>query len=390
MQEIDVAIIGGGLVGACCARALAVLGLTVVVFDKQAATSSYSPELDNRGLAVSYTSAQILNDLELWSKIANHAFPIRTVHVSEQHSFGFTKLEAAAFNIPALGYVVSASVLGTVLIKDLDAVGNIKVLRPIEIKAMHFDLATKNWMITAGEFKLRAKLLIAADGSNSMLAAHFNIPYFSKEYNQSAIVANLSVINTSLDTAFERFTQQGVMAFLPFGAEKIKFVWTAATDNLAELQALSDAEFLQRIQTAIGFRLGKFRSIDKRLTFPIKYYQASAVHAQSAVLIGNAANTLHPVAAQGFNLGLRDVATLAKMLAVAQKNGNAINDAKMLFEFAQQRKPDHAATQKYTNSIVEIFANQSALMTVSRRLSLLVAQFIPSINKRIIRQGLGK
>jgi 2-octaprenyl-6-methoxyphenol hydroxylase len=390
VQEYDVAIIGGGLVGAAFARAIAASGIKTVVIDQQPAACAYSPALDNRGLALSHTSAQILATLGVWDQIAAKSYPIKTVHVSEQGSFGFTKLNATTVKLPALGYVISASNLGGALIQDLELLPDICVKRPVEIKGITFDAVDNCWSIMLSDNKLKAKLLIAADGSNSFLGQRLNIPVTSIDYQQTAIVTNLGITSTNLDIAYERFTTHGVLALLPFGSGKVKCVWTIDNNSQEEFNNLNDQQFINKVQAAFGFRLGKFISIDKRVSFPIKQSQATRIYGECAVLLGNAANTLHPVAAQGFNLGLRDVATLARIILTAKNNGVAINSASMLQDYALLRTADQQATQNSTNSLVELFGAKTLLPTLARRFGLLAAQFIPAINRRIIAQGLGK
>jgi len=380
VQYFDVVVSGGGLVGASIVRAMSGSTLKILVLDQQPAHTMYSSALDNRGLALSYSSMKILSELNMWSLLQAEAYPIKTVHVSEQGSFGFTKLRADNFKVPALGYVVSASSIGAALITNLENLANVTVMRPATINDLSYNIADSAWTLDIQGAKITAKLLIAADGANSFLRARQNIYAVVKEHKQTALVTNLGLQQSKLETAFERFTAHGVLAILPFGENRAKCVWTLDNHLAANLKALNDVEFLAAAQAAFGFRIGRFTSVMERKFFPIQTVQASRIYGEGLVLLGNAANTLHPVAAQGFNLGLRDVVALAKNLTA----GNYC-----LKDYAAQRVKDHQRAQNYTNSLVELFSSDVELVKISRRLGLLAAQFIPALNKHITASGMG-
>jgi 2-octaprenyl-6-methoxyphenol hydroxylase len=379
VQQFDVAIIGGGLIGASMARSISDASLNIAIIDQQAATELYSPTLDNRGLALSYLSAKFLEKLNIWSQLSAQAHPIKTVHVSEQGNFGFSRLSAANLQIPALGYVLSAGHLGAALVQGLELLAGVTSFRPIKIKNLNYSSQQKLWHIEFADKTISSKLLIGADGTDSIVRQKLNISVNIKAYNQSAIVTNLYSNQDHADVAYERFTETGVLALLPFGEKKLKLVWTVDNALLNNFTELSDTDFLDKAQTAFGRRLGKFISIDARKVFPISQQQTTKICSENAVLIGNAANTLHPVAAQGFNLGLRDVATLREIIVAGDS----------LEKYELMRAKDHQATQKNTNSLVELFASQKATVKLARSFAMLAAQFVPLINKRITAQGLG-
>ena len=380
MQQFDVAIIGGGLVGASFTRAMVASGLKIVVIDQQPAAALYSPALDNRGIALSYSSMQILAALKVWPLLQAEAHIIKTVHVSEQSRFGITKLSASKYRYPSLGCVVSASSLGAVLMQGLDDLPEVTVLRPAVISAVAYDSAAAVWTINLDNLDLKAKLLVAADGTNSFIRSMLNIPAIFKDIRQSALVANVATEILHHETAYERFTAQGILALLPFGARQLKCIWTVDNVLLDEIKALSNYEFLSKIQTMFGFRMGRLKSVTDRQIFPIHVMQAAGICSDGAVLLGNAANTLHPVAAQGFNLGLRDAATLAKVLRAGDYD---------LKEYARLRAQDHQSTQEYTHTLVDLFASDRATIKFLRNLGILTVQFIPALNKQITTRGMG-
>lgn len=389
VQQFDLALIGGGLVGASFAHAIANSGLRVALIDKSPIQASYNPVLDNRGIAIGYTTRLILEELGIWEYLRPKANVIETVHVSEQNSFGFTKLTAKSCGLPALGYVISASDLGLALVHSVEILPNITVMRPAEISISNYNNLDSNWTLTVNNQDISAKLLIAADGANSAMRQKQNIPIYNKEYNQSAIITNIKIEAKDLTTAYERFCAEGILAFLPFGSCQVKFIWTVTNAKVNQLQGLSDAQFLAKLQSIIGFRLGKLISIDKRYVFAINHSYAEQLYGPGIVLLGNAANTLHPVAAQGFNLGIRDALTLAKVLKKALNTGENFGSPIVLHKYAAMRRLDHKRTRIFSNSLVDVFDNDRMLFKIMRRLGLLATQFIPYANRKIITQGLG-
>lgn len=386
MQEFDVVVVGGGLVGASFVRAISASGLSVLLIDQAPAESLYHPDLDNRGLALSYTTKSILEDLNIWHDLTAYAHPINDIHISERDSFGFTKLSATTVNLPALGYVISASILGKSLVTGLEKLPNITIMRPATIQQMTFDVAANRWHIELTATQVSAKLIVAADGSNSSVHKWQDVKINHVDHRETAIVTNIQIDMKNLTTAYERFTKQGIIALLPFGARALKCVWTLENQSAQKLLSMSDQEFMQQLQLNFGYRLGKFIAITPRKTFPIHTMHNEQIYKNSAVFIGNAANTLHPVAAQGFNLGVRDAICLAQLLASSWK---ATTITEILHAYAKQRIPDQQATRNFTNRLVNIFADSSTPITVCRRLGLVVTNFIPSLNKKIIAQGLG-
>lgn len=389
MQHYDIAIVGGGLVGASFARAIANLGLQVVIIDRAPAQHLYNSSLDNRGLAIAYTTKQVLEQLEVWKQLEDKAFPITDVHVSEQKCFGHTHLTAQQLHIPALGYVISASQLGHALVHDLEKLPNLTVLRPVTISNLNYSNITGDWTLQVADKTISAKLLIAADGTNSMARKVQAIPLNSKDFAQTAIVTNIKIHAKNISIAFERFTNLGVLALLPFGTQQMKCIWTVDNANLAELTKLTDAEFLARVQQAIGFRAGKLLGVEARQIFPIQFAYATQVYGASLALIGNAANTLHPVAAQGFNLGIRDAMTLAKILQQAIQMQIPINSPVTLKKYANLREYDHNKTRNFSNDLVEIFAQTMPGVGLARSVGLVAAQLLPNVKRKIIAQGIG-
>lgn len=384
MQHYDVAIVGGGLVGASLAHALSGSNLRVILLDQQPAAQLYSPALDNRGLALSYISKQILEKIGVWSQLQDHAYPMQAVHVSMQGKFGFTKITADSLKIPSLGYVISASALGAAL---MQVPADISVMRPVSITDITphrtssrsrtpqaSDVAGISCSINGNEQQLTASLLIAADGADSMVRKYVGIDVEQCDYQQTAIVCNV-MLNATTTIAYERFTDLGILALLPFGDKRAKCVITVQNSDLDQLHINDDQKFLNILQQNFGFRLGRFKSITERKIFPVQSVQAQALTAPGVILLGNAANTLHPVAAQGFNLGLRDVWDLASLLQT-----NSLQ--KTVDLYAARRNTDQQRVREFTETLI---AEPQWL----QHSGILAAQLLPGIKNMVARRGIG-
>lgn len=372
MLQFDVVIVGGGLVGAAVAHALANSSLKVAVFDQKPADTLYDSRLDNRGLALSYTSKQLLAKIKVWNDLAATAHIMHSVHVSRQGKFGFTKLMASKLGLPALGYVVSASDLGRALIQKIP--NQIKVYRPINIRTFCYDTQKKLWQVITDAGNFTAKLLVGADGTNSTVRSRLGIQNIITTSEHAALVANVEV-EQGITTAFERFTPLGVLAVLPFGERRVKSVFTAKKSIIESMVRQGTLTYQKYINNLFGMRIGKFLNLSEPIMFPIQEVKASSISAPGSVLLGNAANTLHPVAAQGFNLGLRDAMVLAELL-------HSTDISQVPEIYAKRRMADHTTTRDFTNRIIQCPG-------VLQSIGIIAAQFIPAVNQTYTRRGLG-
>ena len=392
MESYDLAIVGGGMVGASLARALANSNLKIAVLDKLAEDCLYASATDNRGLALSTCSIKILEELNIWELLKKEAYPIKTVHVSEKGCFGFAKIDAEKLNYVALGYVLNASHIGKALITNLDNFNNVTCYRPILIKAICFDNIQKNWQIICENKKISAKVVVAADGTNSYLRKCLSISSYTNNYQQTALVANLRCQQEKNTIAYQRLTPHGPIALLPFGNNRVKCVWSV--DNMFADNLLKEgiAGFVSKIQQNFGNRLGRLSAIDSGFKdFPIMQVIAKQLVGQSMVLIGNAANTLHPVTAQGLNLGLRDSAILAKLFLHAVKDSSlqCASIPEILQSYVKLRKDDHAKIIQLTNYIHMMYANHAVWARSLRRCGILAVQLVPKLTRYIADLGLG-
>ena len=361
-QEVDVAIAGGGPVG--CALALALSGSAVSV-----ARIAGEADFADRPIALSYGSRLILERLGAWSSVRSN--PIQTIHVSQQ-GFGRTVMHCSDYGLPALGYVTAYSELVAQLagrtaasaqsLKDWNSADNEIVLR-----------------LSRGEEEagMRARLLVLADGGQNRRTRHV------RDYRQQAIVAEVTVEPPRGGVAWERFTAEGPLALLPF-EDRYALVWSMRPASAVELLGLSDSDFLARLREIFGGRLGNFTSVGPRSTFPLSLRYGKIVPAARVLAIGNAAQTLHPVAGQGLNLGLRDAWELAQMLLDAAKE--EIGAPSFLARFARSRSFDRYAGIGFTDFLVRIFSNSLAPLALARGAGLAALDALPPARRFLARR----
>ncbi len=385
--DYDILIIGGGLVGASLACALRTSGLRIGVIEAVPLTATSQPSYDDRTLTLAYGSQRIFESLGLWADMAAEANPIERIHVSDRGRFGFTRLSAVDAGLPALGYVIPNRVLGAVLVKTLEASPNIEWMCPAVMQALEFmpgHAAIKiNHQTT--EKTLTARLVIAADGAHSAVRQAVGIDALRTEYQQSAIVTSVSVSAPHRNIAYERFTETGPLALLPLSTGRCGVVWSASHKEVETILAWSDDEFLRHLQDRFGDRLGTFAQLAKRSAYPLALTRVPQQVRQRLALIGNAAHTVHPVAGQGFNLGLRDVAALAEIISDAARVGQDIGDLSVLRRYQSWRQRDNRVTSAFTNGLIRIFSNDFAPLAWARNAGLVAVDLLPPLKRKLIR-----
>lgn len=389
--DFDVVIAGGGMVGGSLAVALSALPLRTLVVEATPPTDEAQPSYDDRATAISESSRRILQGIGCWPALAGHAAPIREVHVSERGAFGATRLRAAEQGLGSFGYVVENRALGVALWDRIHASGGLTAWSPARVVGLAQDEGQVRIDIERpGEAPLtvRARLLVAADGARSPARTMAGIAHEVRDYGQTALIANVSPAVDHRGTAFERFTSSGPLAVLPLTQGRVTIVWTLPPEQASDAMALGDAEFLARLQAAFGYRLGAFRKTGARAAYPLSLVQAQAWHAGRVVLAGNAAHGIHPVAGQGFNLGLRDVAALAELIASHGAAGDPGAPA-LLEEYAEWREADRARTVRYTDGLVQVFTSEYAPLRAGRRLGLIGLDLFPPARAALARRGMG-
>ncbi len=393
-KHYNVVVAGGGMVGSSLALALAPLGLRVAIVEPVARAAAAQPSFDDRSTALSRSSQRMFEAMGLWDGIAAAATPIRRVHVSDQGRFGFSHIDAEEQGVEALGYVVINRVLGSVLQAALAGVRGLDVLCPARIQAVRLaaDVTAVTVAADGGEAELTADLLVAADGANSAVRGMLGITAEQVAYGQRAVIGNL-LPEKSLDhCAYERFTERGPLALLPAADGRAGFVWTVSESDAERVLALDDESFLRELQQQFGCRLGAFSRAGKRAAYPLVLSKAMRLTAIRAVLVGNAAHGLHPVAAQGFNLGLRDVAALCDCIADALAEGGdvcAIGDPALLQRYAKWRRSDQKKLVGFTDGLVRLFGHSSPPLRALRNLGMLGFDLVPGVRSLFARHTMG-
>lgn len=376
----DVVVLGSGLVGSSFLLAMANASLNMAVIDKQMTVTCPGHVLNARAIALSHASLESLKKLNIESLIKDKKTSIQEVHVSSQGKFGITRILASQHHLTALGAVIDADILNHALNQALETLSNLTILRGEQIQFCHKH--EKGWRLGLASGKtLLTRLLVGADGTESFVRRRFGVEVYSQDYQQQAIVCNVLLEMTHNNTAYERFLSEGSIAFLPFGENVSKCIWIGSNDNAKRFMAQSEADYLDMLQNKFGFRMRRFKALGQRQTYSLKQVASSSLYGPGWVLLGNAANTLHPLAAQGFNLGLRDAMCLANILIVCDKQKNTLTDISLLQTYARHRQADHF----YTNLLTQTLACAPALHTAG----ILAAELFPRFKARIAQQGLG-
>ncbi|MDH3309853.1 MAG: 2-octaprenyl-6-methoxyphenyl hydroxylase [Gammaproteobacteria bacterium] len=385
--DYDILIIGGGLVGASLGCALRESQLRLGVIEAVPLTASTQPSYDDRTLALAYGSKKIFESMGCWTDIALEATPIERIHISDRGHFGVTRLSATEFGMPALGYIVPNRALGVALMKTLQISNNIEWLCPAEMQDINITPGSATVTIHHLEQTrtLTARLVIAADGAHSAVRAAMRIESERIAYCQSAIVTTVTAGAPHENTAYERFTDTGPLALLPLSENRCAVVWTAKEDEAPSLLSRSDAEFLDRLQYRFGDRLGTFTLLGKRAAYPLALTRVAEHVRERLALIGNAAHSVHPVAGQGFNLGLRDVATIAEILTDSLRRGEDIGSLTALRRYADWRVRDNRVTAGFTNGLIRIFSNNAFPLTLARNAGLVAVDLLPGVKRRFVR-----
>lgn len=390
-NHFDLIIIGGGLAGASLACALKNTELQVAVIEAFALNTDAQPSYDDRTVALSYGSRCIFDSMGLWSSLAPFAEPIDTIHISDRGHFGVTRLTKQQENVPALGYVLENRSIGQQLYSVLNDAQNIHLFCPAELVSLQQDetQVSVEILIDGKSQQLSAALLVAADGNNSQVMKQLNIGSSRKEYNQSALITNITPGKKHNNVAYERFTDTGPLAFLPMTKNRCSVVWTLEPEQAEILQALDEDEFLSQLQQRFGFRLGQIKKVGKRHVYPLFLQSATQMVVGRVAIIGNAAHSVHPVAGQGFNLALRDVALLAELVVDNQRAAADIGSQVMLQQYVTLREADIKRVYRFTDALVRTFSNSISPIAHVRSLALFMVDVLPDIKHQLALQSMG-
>ncbi|QFY88801.1 2-octaprenyl-6-methoxyphenyl hydroxylase [Magnetovirga frankeli] len=390
-DPIDIAIVGGGMNGASLALALSQAGLSTALIEAVSLQSEQRPSYDDRAIALALGSVRILQRLGIWTELAPLAEPIHRIHVSDRGHFGIARLDSAAQRVPFLGQVALARDIGAALNRRLSQAPNLRLLCPARLRGFTQEADQVRLRIDqqGQQLGLGAKLLVAADGADSPIRRQLDIPTRHWRYGQHALVANLTPGRPHQGQAFERFTDSGPLALLPMPGNRCGLVWTCWDAQRDELLGLDDAAFLARLQQRFGQRLGRLHSLGQRAAYPLRLMQVRQHYRQRVVLLGNAAHALHPIAGQGFNLGLRDCAVLAEILSSGRSQGIDPGSPTLLDRYARQRDTDQQATGLFTDLLARLFTSPLPPLKLGRNLGLLALDLLPPLKQALARRAMG-
>jgi 2-octaprenyl-6-methoxyphenol hydroxylase len=388
IDRYDVAIVGGGMVGSALGLALAGSRQRVLLVEAVAADSAQQPSFDDRTTALGNGARRILQTLGVWDDIEPRATPITEIHVSDAGHFGFARLRASEHQLAAFGYSVSNRQIGAAMWRALHHSQGIDVRSPARLRQVSLNASEATLKVQSGnakEITVQARLVVAADGAHSLVKQAAGIASDSDSYDQVAVVANVRTDRPARGIAYERFTGSGPLAMLPLHDGAYTVVWTLASQMAEAMRQCPSEEFCRELQNGFGWRVGRFLQVGQRASYPLALVKAQASAATRVALIGNAAQALHPVAAQGFNLGLRDAAVLAELIVSAGDPGAP----EVLAQYASRRSADRAGMIAFTDRLVRLFSTQRGGLVALRDLGLLLFDINPVAKQALSRISWG-
>lgn len=392
--DYDIAIVGGGLVGASLACALDGAGLRVALVEAEAPraeTQAPPPSFDERNLALAAASVNALDALGVLRHLATAPAPIRRIHISRAGDFGAVRLAAGDYDRDAFGGVVVARDLGAALEARLGELRSLTRLRPARVVAVaDVDEGARRIEIDrdASRESLRTRLLIAADGSRSVVRGALGIAVDEHDYGQTLFVCSAATERSPDGTAYERFTGSGPVALLPRADGHYGAICGVATDAAAQVAALDDAGYADYLQQRFGWRAGRILRVGRRSAYPIVRTTAQRLTASRSIVMGNAAQTIHPIGAQGFNLGLRDALTYADLLRERDADVDPAEPS-LLAAYAEARREDRERTLAISDGLARLTANDAPPLRALRSLGLLVVQHVAGLRDPLVGGAMG-
>ncbi|PMJ90044.1 2-octaprenyl-6-methoxyphenyl hydroxylase [Vibrio sp. 10N.261.55.A7] len=388
MKKYDVIIAGGAMAGATLALAIRELSqqtLSIAVVEAYQVDHHAHPGFDSRSIALSAGTVAILKKLNLWSSIEPVATAIDHIHVSDQTHLGITNINKQALGIDALGYVVELADIGEIYQGKMDADSGIELLCPDSVTHISREPELVTVELDSGQ-SIQGKLLVAADGAMSTCCEQIGIEMLEHDFEQSAVIANVVSSEPHNHQAFERFTKYGPLALLPMSDNRLSLVWCLSPDLVTQVLSMDDDEFLLELQSEFGWRLGQLTKVGSRATYPLLLRYRSQNISHRFAIVGNAAQTLHPIAGQGFNLGIRDVASLAEEIAFSSEDPGSYET---LVAYRKRRENDREDTISMTSQLVHTFSNDLLSMRVGRNLALVAMDNLPVLKTPLLRRTLG-
>lgn len=388
-KQYDIVIAGGGMIGITAAITFARCGFSVALVEPSRLNSVNNvASFDQRSVALSAASVMIYQSLNIWSELSPYACPIKQILVSSQGHFGFTRLNADDYEFDSLGQVVCLEEVEPIFWQLLEKEVGVDSFSSMQVASIKnnadecqvviesSDRQLSNLEMSESSQLLKAKLFIAADGTYSNLAKQQGINVNRESYQQTAFIANVMTEKHHANRAYERFTAGGPLALLPLTDHRMGLVWCHKSSNAQQVTDWDDQTFIQELQKAFGFRLGKVIKVGRRSSYPLSLHMAEKPFRERFLLLGNAAHTLHPIAGQGFNLGLRDIAHLAEDMTDAVNQNKSFYDQTFLETFIKNRQGDWRQASLATDGLTRLFSRSSLPLNIlSSKAMLLINRF---------------
>jgi 2-octaprenyl-6-methoxyphenol hydroxylase len=388
-QQVELLIAGGGLIGLLLGSACAGAGLDVAIADRQDPRTMLGEGFDGRSSAIAYGSRRVLDALGLWPEIAAEAEPILEIRVADNGSplflhYDHRELDAAT----PLGYIVENRVLRGMLLERIRSLESLSFLAPLDVDAVETTTLAAVATLSDGR-RITARLIAAADGQESQLRRAAGIGTVEWRYRQTGIVTTVRHERPHCGIAVEHFLPAGPFAILPMTGNRSSIVWTERAELAARLVALPDAGFATEIAARFGDFLGAVEPIGPRWTYPLGLLLAERYVAERLALVGEAAHVIHPIAGQGLNLGIRDVATLAELVIDRRRLGLDIGDPGLLGHYQRWRRLDTLALAAVTDGLNRLFSNEFAPLRLARDLGLAAVHRLPPLKRLLMRDAMG-
>lgn len=387
--DYDLVIIGGGMVGLSLAATFADTALSVAVIEPSLPQQTKQPSFDQRSIALSISSQRFFETLGMWPKFQKCIQSVSKLHISREGGFGHAQLDAYDYGLKAFGHIVGAQDLGQILSEYLSDKNNIQVLRPASFKSIRLSEDQIDIELNQKLQTISSRVFVAADGTFSNVKSQLGIKSDIQDYNQAMVVANVSFSEPNPEMAFERFRESGALALLPIDTQSYCILMTVSEKSVQSITKLNDADFCQQIYHQFGYRLGCVTNISKRVSYPIKQVLARSLVKNNCVLVGNAAHQLHPIAAQGLNLSIRDLALLAEKLCdyFDGKSGNELEA--VLKQYQEKRRLGLDNTANFIHSITNLFEVKSDSIKHGIHAGLIGIDILPKLGMSWIKEGAG-
>ncbi len=379
--DYDVVIAGGGIVGTAFACALRGSGLRLALVEAN------DPERrqDGRAIALSTASTKLLSRLGVWTTLQTHCHPIRRVHVSERGRFGSLQLSARELGLDTLGHIVSANRLARVLWEQASTQHRLECIQPARVSAVERHQTHMQLRLETQRTALRCRLLVAADGAESLIRQQMGIPVQRHDYRQSAIVCAVNTGHDTLHTAQERFGKHGLIALLPQAAHSATVVYVTHSQRASQHMAATRDELITLLNQELGAHNGHIIAADTPRVWPLRLLRAQCQVQHRLALLGNAAHSIHPNAAQGLNLCLRDAFALAQTLRHGAAQGIAVDKSRLLQSYLKQRRTDQTRVIRFSHWLASLYYSPALAKRVLRQKLLLLFAY-----NRWCRQHLGR